>query len=104
MDLPQRHRGHGVGTQVGNMEGPAPKGLELSAQGFNPGNPQNKWFGLKGREMRLPKSWLVFATSGHFGAESEFGVGGDGSFQRQKKAPADCRRLRAGANFGVATD
>jgi hypothetical protein len=23
------------------------------AQGFNPGNLQNKWFALKGREMRL---------------------------------------------------
>jgi hypothetical protein len=35
--------------------GPAPKGLENSAQGFNPGNPQNKWFALmKGREMRVP--------------------------------------------------
>jgi hypothetical protein len=35
-------------------EGPAPKGLENSAQGFNPGNPQNKRVALKGREMRLP--------------------------------------------------
>jgi hypothetical protein len=31
----------------------APKGLEDSAQGFNPGNAQNKRFALKGREMRL---------------------------------------------------
>ena len=30
----------------------APKGLENSAQGFNPGNPQNKRFALKGRERR----------------------------------------------------
>ena len=34
--------------------GPAPKGLKDSAQGFNPGNPRNKRFALKGREMRLP--------------------------------------------------
>jgi hypothetical protein len=32
----------------------APKGLENSAQGFNPGEPQNKRFALKGREMRVP--------------------------------------------------
>jgi hypothetical protein len=31
----------------------APKGLQDSAQGFNPGNPQNVWFALKGREMWL---------------------------------------------------
>jgi hypothetical protein len=31
----------------------APKVQQGSAQGFNPGNPQNKWFALKGREMRL---------------------------------------------------
>ena len=30
----------------------APKGLEDSAQGFNPENPQNKRFALKGRERR----------------------------------------------------
>jgi len=39
------------------MDGrPAPQGLQDSAQGFNPGNPQNKRFALqlKGREMRLP--------------------------------------------------
>jgi hypothetical protein len=37
-------------------EGPAPKGLENSAQGFNHGNPQNKRVALKlkGREKRLP--------------------------------------------------
>ena len=34
--------------------GPAPQGLQHSAQGFNPGNPQNKRFALKGREMRVP--------------------------------------------------
>jgi hypothetical protein len=33
---------------------PAPKGLKNSAQGFNPGKPQNKRFALKGREMRVP--------------------------------------------------
>jgi hypothetical protein len=32
-------------------QGPAPKGLEDSAQGFNPGNLQKKRFALKGREM-----------------------------------------------------
>ena len=30
-------------------EGPAPKGLKNSAQGFNPGNAQNEWFALKGQ-------------------------------------------------------
>jgi hypothetical protein len=34
--------------------GPAPQGLQNSAQGFNPGNPQNKRFALKGRVMRVP--------------------------------------------------
>jgi hypothetical protein len=34
--------------------GPAPQGLQSSAQGFNPGNPQNKRFAMKGREMRVP--------------------------------------------------
>ena len=29
-----------------------PKGLEDSAKGFNPGNLQNVWFALKGRERR----------------------------------------------------
>jgi hypothetical protein len=35
---------------------PFPQGLQDSAQGFNPGNPQNKRFALKlkGREMRVP--------------------------------------------------
>jgi hypothetical protein len=33
---------------------PAPQGLQNSAQGFNPGNPQNKRFALKGREMQVP--------------------------------------------------
>jgi hypothetical protein len=32
------------------LEGSAPKGLKGSAQGFNPGNAQNEWFALKGRE------------------------------------------------------
>jgi hypothetical protein len=35
-------------------EEPAPKGLQDSAQGFNPGKPQNKRFALKGLKMRLP--------------------------------------------------
>ena len=35
-------------------EGPAPMGLQNSAQDFNPGNPQNKRLALKGREMRVP--------------------------------------------------
>jgi len=34
--------------------GPAPQGRQNSAQGFNPGNPQNKRLALKGREMRVP--------------------------------------------------
>ncbi len=34
--------------------GPAPQGLQDSAQGFNPGNPNNRRFALKGREMRVP--------------------------------------------------
>ena len=39
---------------------PAPQGLQNSAQGFHPGNPQNKRFALKGREMRVPgKSHLL---------------------------------------------
>jgi hypothetical protein len=36
--------------------GPAPKGLQNSAQGFNPGNPPNKRFALKGREMGYHKA------------------------------------------------
>ena len=35
-------------------KGPAPQGLQDSAQGFNPGNPQNKRFALKGREIGYP--------------------------------------------------
>jgi hypothetical protein len=35
-------------------EAPAPQGLQNSAQGFNPGNPQNERFALKRREMRVP--------------------------------------------------
>jgi hypothetical protein len=34
--------------------GPAPQGLQDSAQGFNPGNPHNKRCALKGREMPVP--------------------------------------------------
>jgi hypothetical protein len=34
-------------------EGPAPQGLQDSAQGFNPGNP-DKRFARKGRERRVP--------------------------------------------------
>ena len=37
----------------------APKGLKDSAQGFNPGNHPNKWFALKGREMRTRLSCVV---------------------------------------------
>jgi hypothetical protein len=42
-----------LGPLIHGPLGLAPKGLQDSAQGFNPGNPQNKWFALKGREMRL---------------------------------------------------
>jgi hypothetical protein len=35
-------------------ESDAPKGLKNSAQGFNPGNPSQNRFALKGREMRPP--------------------------------------------------
>jgi hypothetical protein len=41
-----------LGLRIHGPLGLAPKGLQDSAQGFNPGNPQNKWFALKGREMR----------------------------------------------------
>ncbi len=34
--------------------GPAPQGLQNSAQGFNPGNPHKERFALKGREKRVP--------------------------------------------------
>ena len=37
----------------------APKGLEDSAQGFNPGNPQKKRFALKGREMRERRGYQM---------------------------------------------
>ena len=50
---------------------PAPKGLQDSAQGFNPGKPENKWFALKGREtnhvnlapIAASKSEYVIETS-----------------------------------------
>ena len=42
-----------MGLLIHGSLGLAPKGQQDSAQGFNPGNPQNKWFALKGREMRL---------------------------------------------------
>jgi hypothetical protein len=38
-------------------EGPAPKGLEDSAQGFNPGNQPIKRFALKGREERANETY-----------------------------------------------
>ncbi|MEA3144892.1 MAG: hypothetical protein QOI53_304 [Verrucomicrobiota bacterium] len=34
--------------------GPAPQGLQNSAQGFNPGNPQNKRFALTRRYLVAP--------------------------------------------------
>jgi hypothetical protein len=37
----------------------APKGPKDSAQGFNPGNHPNKWFALKGREMRTRLTCVV---------------------------------------------
>jgi hypothetical protein len=44
-----------MGLLIHGPLGIAPKGLQDSAQGcFNPGNPQSKWFALKGRELRLP--------------------------------------------------
>ena len=44
-------------------EAPAPQGVQNSAQGFNPGNPQNKRFALKlkGREMRVPDEAMKLA-------------------------------------------
>ncbi len=42
--------------------GPAPQGLQDSAQGFNLGNPQNKRFALKGREMRVPDELAPIAA------------------------------------------
>jgi hypothetical protein len=38
----------------------APKGLQDSAQGFNPGNFRNKWFALNGREMRLRDEYRTY--------------------------------------------
>ena len=45
--------------------GPAPQGLQNSAQGFNPGNPQNKRFALKlkGREMRVPDQACTYCRA-----------------------------------------
>jgi hypothetical protein len=43
-----------LGLQIHGPLGLAPKGLQDSAQGFNPGNPQNKWFALKGRKSDAP--------------------------------------------------
>jgi hypothetical protein len=43
--------------------GPAPQGLQDSAQGFNPGNPQNKRFALKGREMRVPDETRTYSRA-----------------------------------------
>jgi len=42
----------------------APKGLKDSAQGFNPGNHPNKWFALKGREMRTRLTCVVAPLQG----------------------------------------
>ena len=39
---------------VARHEVPAPQGLQDSAQGFNPGNPQNKRFALKGARDAVP--------------------------------------------------
>ena len=50
--------------------GPAPQGLQNSAQGFNPGNPQNKRFALKGREMRVPDEARTYRR-----AKSEWAIG-----------------------------
>jgi hypothetical protein len=55
-----------LGLLIHGAFGLAPKGLQDSAQGFNPGNPQNKWFALKGRDMRLRAN---LAT--HCGAKSQ---------------------------------
>jgi hypothetical protein len=47
--------------------GPAPQGRQNSAQGFNPGfnlgNPQNKRFALKGREMRVPDEARIYCRA-----------------------------------------
>ena len=54
--------------------GPAPQGLQNSAQGsaqgFNPGNPPNKRFALKGREMRVPDEARTYCR-----AKSDFAIG-----------------------------
>jgi hypothetical protein len=55
-----------LGLPIHGPLGLAPKGLQDSAQGFNPGNPQNKWFALKGREMRLRDK-----SRTHCGAKSQ---------------------------------
>jgi hypothetical protein len=47
-------------------EGPAPQGLQNSAQGFNPGKPHNNRFALKGREMRLPEGLRTNRSNTHF--------------------------------------
>jgi hypothetical protein len=39
-----------LGFDPDRLEAYAPKGLQDSAQGFNPGNPQNERFALNGRE------------------------------------------------------
>src|ERR1700736_5948931 len=56
----------GDGSWVGlyiSTEGLPRRGLQNSAQGFNPGNPQNKRFALKlkGREMRVPDEAMKLA-------------------------------------------
>jgi hypothetical protein len=55
-----------LGLLIHGPLGLAPKGLQDSAQGFNPGNRQNKWFALKGREMRLRDK-----SRSHCGAKSQ---------------------------------
>jgi hypothetical protein len=54
---------------------PAPKGLQNSAKGFNPGNPQNKRFALKGREMRYQMKFAPVAAQ-----KSERAIGTCGSW------------------------
>jgi hypothetical protein len=46
-----------TGSVQDGPKGPAPKGLEDSAQGFNPGNSRNKRFALKGREERALETY-----------------------------------------------
>jgi hypothetical protein len=54
---------------------PAPKGLEDSAQGFNPGNPPPKRCALKGRQIRYDKTHaeneLAHVTSRPFSFQGE---------------------------------